>query len=56
VTLPYVMALANEGTVAAAHADPALAHGVNVVAGQVVLPEVADAHGMTAVPLAEVLS
>jgi alanine dehydrogenase len=56
VTLPYVMALANEGTVAAAHADPALAHGVNVVAGQVVLPEVAEAHGMTAVPLEEVLS
>jgi alanine dehydrogenase len=56
VTLPYVMALANEGTVAAVHADPALAHGVNVVAGQVVLPEVAEAHGMTAVPLQEVLS
>ena len=33
----------------------ALAHGVNVVAGQVVLPEVAQAHGMTAVPLEEVL-
>jgi alanine dehydrogenase len=26
-----------------------------VVAGQVVLPEVAEAHGMTAVPLQEVL-
>src|SRR3712207_4427018 len=55
VTLPYVMALANEGTVAAVRADRALAHGVNVVAGQVVLPEVAEAHGMTAVPLEEVL-
>jgi alanine dehydrogenase len=55
VTLPYVMALANEGTVAAVQADPALAKGVNVVAGQVVLPEVAEAHGMLAVPLAEVL-
>ncbi|MFW3168978.1 alanine dehydrogenase [Geodermatophilus sp. CPCC 206100] len=55
VTLPYVMALANEGTVAAVRADPALAHGVNVVAGQVVLPEVAEAHGMTAVGLEEVL-
>jgi len=55
VTLPYVMALANEGTAAAVHAHPALGHGVNVVAGQVVLPEVAEAHGMTAVPLAEVL-
>jgi alanine dehydrogenase len=56
VTLPYVMALANEGTAAAVRADRALAHGVNVVAGQVVLPEVADAHGMAAVELAEVLS
>src|SRR4051794_32201349 len=55
VTLPYVMALANEGTRAAVQSNPALAHGVNVAAGQVVLPEVADAHGMTAVPLQEVL-
>jgi alanine dehydrogenase len=56
VTLPYVMALANEGTEAAVRSDPALAHGVNVVGGQVVLPEVASAHGMTAVPLSEVWS
>jgi alanine dehydrogenase len=55
VTLPYVMALANEGTAAAVEGNPALAHGVNVVAGRVVLPEVAEAHGMTAVPLQEVL-
>jgi alanine dehydrogenase len=55
VTLPYVMALANEGTVDAVHASAALAHGVNVVAGQVVLPEVAEAHGMTAARLQEVL-
>jgi len=55
VTLPYVMALATEGTAAAVRADRALAHGVNVVAGQVVLPEVAAAHGMTAVPWEEVL-
>jgi alanine dehydrogenase len=56
VTLPYVMALANEGTAAAARAHPDLAHGVNVVAGEVVLPEVAAAHGMTAVALEEVMS
>jgi alanine dehydrogenase len=55
VTLPYVMALATEGTTAAVHAHADLAHGVNVVGGQVVLPEVAEAHGMTAVPLEEVL-
>jgi alanine dehydrogenase len=56
VTLPYVMALAEQGTRAAVTADPALAHGVNVVAGHVVLPEVAEAHGMAAVPWEEVLS
>jgi alanine dehydrogenase len=56
VTLPYVMALAGQGTVAAVQGNPALAHGVNVAAGQVVLPEVAEAHGMAAVPLSEVLS
>jgi alanine dehydrogenase len=55
VTLPYVMALAGEGTTAAVHAHADLAHGVNVVAGQIVLPEVAQAHGTTAVPLEEVL-
>jgi alanine dehydrogenase len=55
VTLPYVMALATEGTAAAVRSNAALAHGVNVAAGQVVLPEVAEAHGMTPVPLQEVL-
>ncbi len=55
VTLPYVMALANQGTAEAVAHDRALAHGVNVVDGQVVLPEVAEAHGMTAVALEEVL-
>jgi alanine dehydrogenase len=55
VTLPYVMALANQGTAAAVAGDPALAHGVNVVDGQVVLAEVAEAHGMAAVGLQEVL-
>jgi alanine dehydrogenase len=54
VTLPYVMALASEGTAAAVRSHPDLAHGVNVVGGQVVLPEVAEAHGMTAVGLEEV--
>ena len=55
VTLPYVMALAGEGTVAAVGHNRALAHGVNVVGGHVVLPEVAEAHGMDAVALEEVL-
>ena len=55
VTLPYVMELANEGTAAAVRTNPALAKGVNVVDGHVVLPEVAEAHGMAAVGLQEVL-
>ena len=55
VTLPYVMELANEGTAAAVAGNRSLAHGVNVVDGHVVLPEVAEAHGMAAVPLQEVL-
>jgi alanine dehydrogenase len=55
VTLPYVMALANHGTAAAVHGNMALAHGVNIVAGQVVLPEVAEAHGMQSAALEEVL-
>jgi alanine dehydrogenase len=55
VTLPYVMGLANEGTAAAVGSNRALAHGVNVVDGQIVLPEVAEAHGMRSVALEEVL-
>jgi alanine dehydrogenase len=55
VTLPYVMELANEGTAAAVAGNRALAHGVNVVDGHVVLPEVAEAHGMAVVGLQEVL-
>jgi alanine dehydrogenase len=55
VTLPYVMALATEGTRAAVAAHADLAHGVNVAGGQVVLPEVAEAHGMSAAGLQEVL-
>jgi alanine dehydrogenase len=46
VTLPYVCALADRGLDAAVGADPALARGVNVLGGQVVLAEVAQAHGL----------
>ncbi len=55
VTLPYVRELADRGLEAAVAADPALAAGVNVVGGAVVLPEVAEAHGLGYTPLAEVL-
>ncbi|WP_433295121.1 alanine dehydrogenase [Pseudonocardia sp. CA-142604] len=54
-TLPYVLALADRGPAGAVAADPALAAGVNVAAGQIVQPEVAAAHGMAAVPLSDAL-
>jgi alanine dehydrogenase len=44
VTLPYVVSLADKGT--GALDDPALAAGLNVAGGEVVLAEVAEAHGM----------
>jgi alanine dehydrogenase len=55
VTLPYVCALADKGLRQAVDDDPALARGVNVLAGSVVLAEVATAHGLDHVPLAEAL-
>ena len=55
VTLPYVCALADKGLRRAVQDDPALAHGVNVVAGSVVQAEVARAHGRECRSLAEVL-
>ncbi|MGH3973197.1 MAG: alanine dehydrogenase [Pseudonocardiaceae bacterium] len=55
VTLPYVCALADKGLRRAVHDDPSLARGVNVLAGSVVLAEVAQAHGCDYLPLAEAL-
>jgi alanine dehydrogenase len=55
VTLPYICALADKGLRQAVQDDPALARGVNVVEGSVVLPEVARAHGREYRPLAEAL-
>jgi alanine dehydrogenase len=54
VTLPYAVEIANRGIVNATRRDPALALGVNVVGGQVTYEPVAEAHGLTSVPLAEV--
>ena len=54
VTLPYVVALADQGIAGAVSDDPALAAGVNVAAGRVVQAEVAAAHGVPAVQLNEV--
>ena len=55
VTLPYAVEIANRGIQAACATDPALALGVNVVGGQITYPPVAEAHGLSSVPLAEVL-
>jgi alanine dehydrogenase len=55
VTLPYVVEIADRGIRTAAGADPALALGVNTVAGQVTYAPVAQAHGMALASLSEVL-
>jgi alanine dehydrogenase len=55
-TLPYVEAIADHGLVAAVGADPALAKGVNVLAGKITYEAVAEAHGLAYTPLAEALA
>ena len=55
VTLPYALEIANRGISAAVAADPALALGVNTVGGKLTYAPVAEAHGLTSVPLAEAL-
>jgi alanine dehydrogenase len=54
-TLPYVMAIADRGVAEASRLDPGLKLGVNVVAGKVTHPAVADGVGMDYVPVEEVL-
>jgi alanine dehydrogenase len=55
VTLPYVLAIAEQGLELAVAADPSLAPGVNVVAGRITYAAVAEAHGLPYTPLADVL-
>jgi alanine dehydrogenase len=55
VTLPYALAIADQGWRAAAAADPALGLGLNVHDGEVIYGPVAEAHGLPFRPLAEVL-
>jgi alanine dehydrogenase len=45
-TLPYVVALADQGVERAVREDPALAKGVNTYKGAVVYEPVAEAHGL----------
>ena len=54
-TLPYVERMADLGVVEALRSDPSLALGVNVWRGAVVCEGVAEAHGLPARPLDEVL-
>jgi alanine dehydrogenase len=54
-TLPYVVELANRGLADAVASDPALAKGVNVYGGAIVYEPVAEAHGLKASALADVL-
>ncbi|GGC51825.1 alanine dehydrogenase [Hoyosella rhizosphaerae] len=44
-TLPYIRAIANAGWRRAVSEDPALAKGVNVIAGHITVKPVAEAHG-----------
>jgi alanine dehydrogenase len=54
-TLPYVLALADAGVAEAGRRDPGLKLGINVAAGQVTHPAVAEGVGMEYVPPDEVL-
>jgi len=45
-TLPYILELADKGWRQAMRDDPALARGLNVHAGKVTHPGVAEAHGL----------
>jgi alanine dehydrogenase len=55
-TLPYVLALADEGLVGALQKVPGLKPGVNVAAGKVTHPAVAEGVGVEYTPVEEVLT
>jgi alanine dehydrogenase len=56
VTLPYILAIADQGWRQACRSDPALALGLNTHDGQVVSPPVGEAHGLDVAELADVLA
>jgi alanine dehydrogenase len=56
VTLPYITAIADQGWREALRADPALAAGLSTHDGDLTCPPVADAHGLPATTVAEVLA
>ena len=55
-TLPYAIALADHGVAEAIRRDPGLRPGVNVAAGKVTHPAVAEGVGMDYVPVEEALN
>ena len=56
VTLPYAIEIARQGWRTALSGDASLASGLNTHAGTVTCAPVAEAHGLAAVPVVEVLS
>jgi len=56
VTLPYVLEITKKGWREALANDPSFALGLNTHEGSVTCAPVAEAHGLPAVPLAEVLT
>ncbi|MGH7481114.1 MAG: alanine dehydrogenase, partial [Longimicrobiales bacterium] len=54
-TFPYALALANRGWREACRSDRALALGVNIVAGKVTYPGVAEAFELELTPLEDAL-
>ena len=56
VTLPYITAIADQGWREALRADPALAAGLSTHDGDLTCQPVADAHGLPAATVAEVLA
>jgi alanine dehydrogenase len=55
-TLPYVLAIARSGLEGAMRADPSIARGVNVYGGHVTNAGVAEAHGMTATAIDDLVT
>src|SRR5262249_30129139 len=55
-TLPYAIALADQGVREAIRRDPGLRPGVNVAGGAITHPAVAEGVGVTCVPVEEALS
>jgi len=55
VTLPYLILMANRGLAGAIKQDASLAPGVNTYAGHLTCAPVAEAQGLKATPLADVL-